>query len=81
MNGSYHNSWYRRREDIISSIYGGPEFIQSSAKSEKHAGCEMRPGCEFGEPYFDVVKNGVRVARRATLSGARHVADMSKGKI
>lgn len=80
MNGFYQNPWYKRREDIISSIYGGPEFVQSKAKPEKYLGCEIHPGCEFGEPYFDVVKNGVRVARRGTLAGARYVAEMSKGK-
>lgn len=75
MNARYENPWYDAKQDRTSALYGGPEFVQPAVNTEKHAGCIIHFQCEFGEPRFDVVLNGVCVARRGTLAGARHAAE------
>jgi len=81
MTTRYKNPWhidkpYKLSEDgWRNSGNQGPEFYETDSPAMEYAGCLIYARQEFGYTIFDVVLNGICVAQRAGINGAKAAAE------
>lgn len=74
MRTTYKNPWYDPKNP-----YSKPEF-ESESEPVSCNGCFIYRREEFGEPIFDVVLDGMCVAQRYGLNGAKKAVETESWK-